>query len=133
VKFVREDEEPISNISETSLRRLLEQKQGGDNTFAILEADDGSYVQMVGGGVACCVEWRDLKRGRHYRAFVEPPRVPWTAVSTLGTVQVNPEEIVFIEQVVEVFTSFMNGEVCSRDLRWRDITEELAGHGISHP
>ena len=133
MKFVREDKAPVIDISERSLRRLLGRKKGGDNTFAILEADDGSYVQMLGGGVACCLEWRDVERGRHYRAFVEPPKVPWNEVNLLGAAQVSPAEILFIDQVVDVFCAFLNGEVFSPEVRWRDITEELAEHGVARP
>lgn len=133
MKFVREDESPVVDISEAALRRILERKKGGDNTFAILEADDGSYVQMLGGGVACCLEWRDIKGGRHCQAFVDPPNVPWTEPSRLGSVQVNPEEILFIEQVVDVFCAFLKGESFAPDVYWRDITDELAEYGITRP
>jgi hypothetical protein len=133
MRFERENGAPVINISERELRRLLGRKRGGDNTFAILEADDGSYVQMLGGGVACCLEWRDMNRRCHYRAFVDPPKVPWREPCLLGQVQVRPQEILFIEQIVDAFCAFLNGSAFPSEVQWRDVTEELGDHGVARP
>jgi hypothetical protein len=76
--FEREHKKPIENISEKQLRRqLVFKNSGGDTSFAILSAEDGSYVQMLGGGVICCLEWRDLSQKKHFRAYREKASVPW--------------------------------------------------------
>jgi len=133
MRFEREGKKAIQNVSEKQLRRQLGFKKGGDNTFAILEKDDGSYVQMLGGGVACCLEWRDLESRRHYRAFVEPPKVPWEKPATLGGVLLMPNENLFIDDVIEVFCAFLNGTKFPSDVQWRDVTGELAAFGVMRP
>ena len=49
MRLLREDESTIEPVSEQRLRSFLGRKRGGDTTFAILEDEDGSYVQMFGG------------------------------------------------------------------------------------
>jgi hypothetical protein len=126
MKFEREGKVPLDPVSEAQLRRQLGYKRGGDTTFAILTADDGSYVQMLGGGVSCCAERRDLVTGRHFRASVVPKRVPWDTLSRIGGVLVRPEETLFIEDVIEIFCAFLQAVPLPPHLRWRDVTDEFA-------
>ena len=51
--------------------------------IAILSADHGSYVQVGGSGMTCCLEWRNMKTGQHFRAFQHPAVVPWPGVTRL--------------------------------------------------
>jgi hypothetical protein len=127
------DKEPVADVTAAELRRRLGRKKGGDNSFVILERDDGSYVQMIGGGVACCLEWRDTTTRRHHRAFVNPPKVPWQHESKLGQTSLQPGEYLFIEDVVEAFCAFLTGGAFPDQLKWRDVTEELAACGIARP
>ena len=133
MRFVREGKVPLEPVSESQLRRLLRNKRGGDNTFAILEADDGSYVQMLGGGVSCCAEWRDRHGRRHFRAFVVPKRVPWDTLSRIGDMTVRPEETLFIDDVVGLFCAFLHHQPFPPGIQWRDVTDELARAVISPP
>jgi hypothetical protein len=133
MRFVREGKAPLAPVTPAQLRRQLGSKRGGDNTFAILEAEDGSYVQMLGGGVSCCAEWRDLRAGRHFRAFVTPKKVPWETLSRIGDMTVRPEETLFIDDVVEIFCAFLQDQPLPGNIRWRDVTDELAGAGIAPP
>ncbi len=128
-----EDKEPVADVTAAELRRRLGRKKGGDSSFVILEREDGSYVQMIGGGVACCLEWRDTTAHRHYRAFVDPPKVPWRHESKLGQVSLQPGEYLFIEDVVEAFCAFLSGSAFPEHLKWRDVTGELAAYGIARP
>jgi hypothetical protein len=121
----------IDKVSEKQLRRQLGFKKGGDNTFAILEREDGSYVQMLGGGVACCLEWRDTKRGKHFRAFVQPAKVPWKEPSELGQILLSPKEYLFIDDVISAFCAFLNNENFPDTIQWRDITELLKNRNSS--
>jgi hypothetical protein len=133
VKFEREGKKPIGDVTEKQLRHQLSLKRGGDNTFAILEAMDGSYVQMIGGGVACCLEWRDLNSRRHYRAYLKNPRVPWKEPNQLGSITLEPHEFLNIGDVTEVFSSFLLSRPFPSEILWRDITNDLAEYGIRKP
>jgi hypothetical protein len=130
MRFDRENKVPVENPTEKQIRRQLGYKKGGDNTFAILSATDGSYVQMLGGGVACCLEWRDVQTGRHFRAFQATPRVPWKNTTRLGSILLQPREFFFIEQVADAFVAFLRGQPFPPEIKWRDITDELAERGF---
>ncbi len=128
-----EGKKPIENVTEGRLRYRLGRKRGGDTSYVILSRPDGSYVQMLGGGVACCLEWRDTVAHRHFRAFVSPSRVPWRNESMLGRLLLAPEEHLFIEDVVGVFCAFLTEQAFPAEVQWRDITEELAANGVARP
>lgn len=128
-----EDKEALTAITEAQLRRKLARKRGGDTSFVILERDDGAYVQMIGGGVACCLEWRDTKAHRHYRGFLDPPRVPWREPALLGQVRLSPGEFLFIEDVVEAFCAFLTDRSFPTQIHWRDVTDELQAAGVRKP
>ncbi|MCB1053823.1 MAG: hypothetical protein H6510_11325 [Acidobacteria bacterium] len=115
-------------VSEKQLRRQLTFKKGGETTFAILEAENGGYVQMLGGGVACCLEWRMSLSGPHFRACQFPPKVAWNEPSKLGSIDMQPEEFFFIGQVIEVFVAFLNHKPFPDYITWKDITQELQSH-----
>jgi hypothetical protein len=133
VRLEWEDRETVVGITEGQLRRRLARKRGGDSRFVILEREDGSYVQMLGGGVACCLEWRDRQGHRHYRAFLDPPRVPWREPALLDRMRLSPSEFLFIEDVVDAFCAFLKGCPFPERIRWRDVTDELQAVGIAKP
>jgi hypothetical protein len=124
---------PNRQLSDATLRRYLGKKRGGDLSHVILERGDGSYVQMLGGGVACCLEWRDTDRHAHYRAFLDPPKVPWREPSLLDRMLLMPGEHLFVEDVVEAFCAFLAGRPFPDQIHWRDVTEELVAAGIQCP
>lgn len=125
MRFVREDQKIIEAVSEKRLRQQLGFKTGGDTRFAILEDDLGNFIQMVGGGVACCLEWKDTESGRHCRAFVDPPRVPWKAPGRLGPMMLDPNEFLDIELVTEAFCAFLNKQPFPDEICWRDVSQEI--------
>lgn len=131
--FEREDKKPIENVSDKQLRRQLGYKRGGDDTFAILSESNGGYVQMLGGGVACCLEWRDIEGGKHYRAYQEPPCVTWKEDTKLGRILLQPREFFRIAQVTDAFVAFLKNHPFPAYIKWRDITEELVAIGIERP
>ena len=110
MKLIWENRGTFEGLSEKQLRRKLSTRKGGEPSFVILEREDGSYVQAIGGGVACCLEWRDRDRHRHLRAFLDPPKVPWTEPAILNGVTLGPSEFLFIEDVVECFAAFQAGK-----------------------
>jgi hypothetical protein len=84
--------------------------------------------QLAGGA-----EWRDLQAGRHYRALVIPKKVPWDTLSRIGVMTVRPEETLFIDDVVEIFCSFLQGLPFPVAVHWRDVTDELITAGVAPP
>jgi hypothetical protein len=131
MRFERERAKPIEQVSEAQLHRGLGYMQGISGCrIAILIDDEGSYVQVGGSGMTCCLEWRDLKRGRHFRAHQNPPVVPWSGITRLpvsgGDVSLRQEEYFRIQQVTEAFLAFFHHQPFPAYIQWRDITDELA-------
>ena len=142
MKFEREgvkaSVKPIENPSDRRLARELSQLRSfGPSTYACLSRDDGSYVQVAGGNVNCALEWRDTTQHRHFRAFQEPPVVPYRDGTKLifcgGHIELLRGEWFFIKDVILVFTAFLQGLPFPEHVQWRDVTEELASVGISRP
>src|SRR5689334_19298258 len=134
MRFERQRAKPIERVSEAQLRRGLGYMHGISGCrIAILIADVESYVQVGGSGMTCCMEWRDMKRRRHFRAFQHPPVVPWPGLSRLpvsgGDLWLNQEEYFRIGQVEEAFLAFFHHQPFPECIQWRDITDELVAKG----
>ncbi len=123
-----QNEEPIAfprrHVVRQSLRRL---KPYRDPSYASLITKDGSFIQVGGGKSTCMMELRDMTQGRHYRAWLTKPVVPFpdgTELSFAGTtIALYRNEFLFISQVVDAFLAFMYQQPFSSKLQWRDITE----------
>jgi hypothetical protein len=133
MRFEREGKEPIDDVSEKALRQHFGRKVGGDNSFAVLERADGSYLQMLGGGISCCMEWRDMETHRHLRAYINPPRREWRKPTYIGRTPTNPDQCLFIEDVTEAFCAFLTDLPFPSQIQWRNITEALAEVGVARP
>lgn len=123
-------------VTGPQLRRHLAYHKISAPRFAILEADDGGYLQLYGGGATCCLEWRNMDSRKHYRAYLEAPAVPWHEPATIGDVQLQPQECLPVALVIECFLAFLESGHQARwpeAVRWRDITDELSAHGVSPP
>lgn len=114
-----------------SLRTL---KPYGATTFAILDRGDGSYLQVAGGQISCAVELHRsdaLPNAGHWRAYLEAPRPNYTAPVTkhfgAGTVVLQPDEVLWIDDVIEVFAAFMAGQDFPPAASWRQLV--LPGPG----
>lgn len=136
MKFDRERAKPIEQVSEAQLRRGLGYMHGVSGCrIAILTDDDLSYVQAGGSGMTCCLEWRDMKQRKHFRAFQQPPIVPWPGVSRLpvsgGDVLLRQEEYFRIQQVTEAFLAFFHRQPFPAYIQWRDVSGELTAAGCT--
>jgi hypothetical protein len=130
MRFERDRAKPIENVSEAQLLRGLKYMHGiSKSRFAILSDADSSYVQMGGGGMTCCLEWRDLKENRHFRAFQTTPVVPWPGLTALplsaGDVLLSQNEYFRIQQVTEAFLAFYHDRPFPAFIHWRDVTDEI--------
>ena len=111
---------------ERSLRSL---KPYGGKTFAILDRGDGSYLQVAGGQISCAVELHrsaDTAAGKHWRAFLDAPHgnypSPVTKHFGAGTIIVQPDEVLWIDDVIAVFEQFMSGEDFPAAVSWREMS-----------
>jgi len=100
----------------------------GRSTFASLTAEDGSYIQVGGGGVGCVLERRGMD-GDMQRAYLTTPAVPFEDGTELvlgaGRVRLRSDEWINIRIVVEEFVAFLRGDEISPRVQWRDHSEVM--------
>lgn len=109
-----------------ALRRLTPHRRP---TFAILDRGDGSFLQVAGGQVSASVELHRAA-GRAtasaHRAFLRDPHPNYTEPVTkrfgAGTLVLQPDEILWVDDVVEIFRLFFDGEDAPPCVQWREIT-----------
>ncbi len=109
---------------EEALRNL---RKTGPHSFAILTAQDGSYLQVAGGESTCVMELRNRNGGKHYRAYSEQRYGTQTGQQTLtfggGSMTVEADELLDLEEVVTAFRAFFEKRDFSDQLAWRDMSE----------
>ncbi len=102
-------------------------KSYGPQSYASLTKTDGSYLQVAGGGVSCVMEMREKPSDRHWRAYLEVAKVPFKGQQTLmfggGHMTMEPDEVLFIEDVVAVFRAFFESKPFPKDIKWRDMSQ----------
>lgn len=132
MSLVFEREKAASIVDPTAaqiVRELRKLRSYGPSSFASLTRSGVAFVQVAGGGAGCMLERRDLGSGKIFRAWQEPPVVPFddgTVLSfTGGEVRLNKGEWFRIDQVIEVFTAFNRDEPLPEYIRWRDVTDIL--------
>lgn len=112
---------------------LGELRSYGPSSFAILTDDGGSYVQVAGGKVTCVLEYRNLNEKKHFRAYLKKAKVPHEGTLTLmfggGHMTMEPNEVLFIEDVILVFKAFFNHKPFPEEILWRDISNMFEGLG----
>jgi len=104
---------------------LRELRSYGPTSFAILSKPDGSYVQVAGGRVNCLLEFRSLNSNKNMRAYLAQPKSPFTEIQTLicgaGHIQHQPDETLFIDDVIACFAAFFDGRDFPSEVFWREI------------
>lgn len=106
-------------------KKLRSLRSYGPRSFAILSKEDGSYIQVAGGGVTCVLELRDAKKNIQERAYLLQSRVPFSGEQTLvfggGKITMDPNEILFIGDVIEVFKSFFYNKPFPENIHWKKL------------
>lgn len=99
-------------------RGLRDLKSYGKRSFASLTREDGSYLQVAGGGQTCILELRMTSDDTHLRAYLVPPRVPFEGGQTIlfggGQLTARPDEILGVDGIVEIFRAFLRAWICRR-------------------
>jgi hypothetical protein len=130
--FTRESCKPVAKPTPKQISNDLRKLRSyGKSTFAHLSREDGSYVQVGGGGVTCVVERRDREDGEHLRAFYRKPRVSFEDGTVLsfgaGKLSLMRDEFLAIETAIAIFVAFLNSTAYPEDIHWRDVSARL-GH-----
>jgi hypothetical protein len=121
----------VTAPNEKKVRSVIKSLRSyGLSSFATLVDDDGSYVQVAGGGVTCMLEWRDIQTGRHCRAYHDTQSKVFHNGTLLvfggGRIPMNSNEWFMADKATEVFLAFLNSRKFPDDVRWRDITSVIA-------
>lgn len=130
MKLTIENRPAIHDPTPAQIERGLRKLRSGSRTeFAILEADDGSYVQTAGSGAGCMLEWHQAASGEHFRGYQEPAIAPFEDGTTLvfagSEVALRKEEWFKLSQVIEVLQAFSESRPFPTFVAWRDITNIL--------
>jgi hypothetical protein len=117
---------PSARAIERALRKL---KLTGKHEFAGLDDENGNFIQVAGGGVACMLERRTAEPFRHYRAFQEKRNRGFPDGTKLcfsgGAIPMMSNEWFIIDQAIEAFLAFNSGSKLPNSIHWRDISELL--------
>jgi hypothetical protein len=109
---------------EKELRAL---KSYGPHSFASFTRGDGTYLQVAGGRVTCALELREQPEGRHFRAYLVGSSARSKTQQTLmfggGMLQLEYDEVLFIDDVIVAFRAFFNSEPFPDEMKWRDVSK----------
>lgn len=95
----------------------------GPHSFASLEADDRSYVQVAGGGVTCMIERYTAATGARERAFHDRPNAVFPGGTILafsgGELRFQSDEWFHADAVVAIFVAFNQRQPVHESVHWR--------------
>jgi hypothetical protein len=121
---------PVSSPSLKEMSRLLRRMRSyGPSSYALLVDEPLGYVQVAGGGIGCVLERRLSAVGRVERAYLQNPvavfedgtKLPCSA----GLIVLLRDEWHTMDQVIEVFASFLTGDPFPSWTSWRDMSDRL--------
>lgn len=99
----------------------------GPHSFAILTRQDGSYIQVAGGGEKCFIEKRDVIENTHWRAYLaktfDTPSDLEPFEFGSGQIEIASNEIFSIDAVISIWRAFFNSEPYPEETMWRDMTD----------
>ena len=122
--FEREGKASIANPTSGQVRRGISALRSyGPSSFASLTRDDGTYLQVGGGGGTCLLELYQADTAMRFRAFQDakhPIFVDGTLlVFSAGEIPMQADEWFRADQISEVFLSFLNNEALPVYIHWR--------------
>lgn len=124
MKFDAESNATIVSPKVDQIKKVIKAlKSYGPSSYASLTDEHGRYVQVAGGGITCMVERFDPQSGERLRAFHDKPNPVYPDGTILsfraGNLSMKSDEWFKSDQVVEIFTAFLNGSEFPADVSWR--------------
>jgi len=125
MKFEAEGKPEIQKPTESQVKKAIGSLRSyGPSSYASLTNEDGSYVQVAGGGVTCMIEWYEAINKKRFRASHDnpnPTRPDGTVLSFgAGNIPMRSDEWFMATQVTDVFIAFLNGGAFPKYIAWRD-------------
>lgn len=114
----------IESPSDAKVRRvIMSLRSYGPSSYASLTDDNGSYIQVGGGGVTCLVEKFDAVQGTRHRAYHGTPNAAFPdgtiLVFSAGKIPMKSDEWFRSDQVAEIFVSYLNRLPEPEYVMWR--------------
>lgn len=114
-------------IRKSDLEIYIRMIDGSSNSYAVLEKEDGSYMQVGGGPLEFTVEVRQyLSSGgfTHKKAKQKDSISSGTMkiIISGSLVDIQTNQVMNLETVILLFKSFLDGEVLPTTVEWDDIT-----------
>lgn len=104
-------------------KRVLALRSAGRHSYASLTSEDGSYVQVAGGGATCMVERFNAATGKRERAFHDKPNPTFPGGTLLvfgaGKLTLMSDEWFVADAVVEIFLRFNEIREYPDTVHWR--------------
>jgi hypothetical protein len=105
------------------LKTILSLRSFGPSSYASLTRDDGTYLQVAGGGVTCLLESYYSDTGLRLRAFGEVKSKAHPDGTVLvfraGEIPMMSDEWFTATQVSDVFCCFLEGGEFPPTIHWR--------------
>lgn len=117
----------ILNPTKQQIVNEINALDGVDNSFAVLEDDTESYIQVGGGPDEFTVEVRLYSNDgnfTHWKAEYQQTNSDSTkSISISGaSVKVKASQVLDNKTVQNLFESFADGELLAKIVKWRDMT-----------
>jgi hypothetical protein len=128
--FELENGNRLENIKKDDLDKYLRKINGSSNSYAVLEAEDGSYIQVGGGPVEFTVEVRHISSDDeffHWKArkkHSQSEAIKKIIISG-SLVDVQSNQIIDLETVISLFNEFYDSKYLSSIVAWDNITNEF--------
>lgn len=115
----------IESPSDAKVRRaIMSLRSYGPSSYASLTDDNGSYIQVGGGGVSCLVEEFDAVKGIRHRAYHGTQNAAFPdgtiLVFSAGKIPMKSDEWFRSDQVADIFVAYLNRLPEPGYLKWRD-------------
>lgn len=128
-----EKQPPIQVVDFSKIERVLKRLRSyGPSSFAILTNSEGEYLQIAGGAVTCVIEYGMPAENKQYRAHLKRAKVPFDGPQTLmfggGQMEMQPDEILFIDDVIPLYRSFFEAKSWPEGIMWRDMSSVVHGN-----
>jgi len=120
--------DPSWSKIELGLKQIDERK----NSYCILTADSGSYLQCAGGQNEVSIEYREILKGgfNHYvlsRGPIERPlKTVWHNINcNVGPIRVHRNEVLTLEDAMIAFKFFLINSNVPPDFNKRNVTKQM--------